>query len=191
MSTWEGQHRWGGLGRNTREARLRWYGYVRRKEGNIGRRILRMELPGKRKRGRPKRRFMDAVVVEVMEEVADDRNKINGDGNSTVATANRIRRRLYTCCPTSHHPVKFTPHILLPLTLYPFCYSDSAIDWSCTVFLTADVIPGVTGQESSPAREQWIFLIQGCNFNFPTYQTRLYCIIRNKSCEVMHNRMYY
>ena len=35
--------------------------------------MLRMELPGKRKRGRPKRRFMDVVkedmaVVEVTEE---------------------------------------------------------------------------------------------------------------------------
>ena len=27
----------------------------------IGRRMLRMELPGKRKRGRPKMRFMDVV----------------------------------------------------------------------------------------------------------------------------------
>ena len=40
----------------------------------------RMELPGRRKRGRPNRRFMDVVredmaVVEVTEEDADDRNK--------------------------------------------------------------------------------------------------------------------
>ena len=35
---------------------------------NIGRRMLRMELPGNRKRGRPKRRFMD-VVREDMTEV--------------------------------------------------------------------------------------------------------------------------
>ena len=39
-----------------------------------------MELPGKRKRGRPKRRFMDAAredmaVVEVMEEDAEVRIK--------------------------------------------------------------------------------------------------------------------
>ena len=41
---------------------LRWYGHVRRKgDGYIGRRMLRVELPGKRKRGMPKRRFMDAV----------------------------------------------------------------------------------------------------------------------------------
>ena len=65
----------------TREARLRWFGHVRRKDdGYIGRRMLRMELPGKRKRGRPKRRFMDAVredmaEIEVTEEDAEDRNK--------------------------------------------------------------------------------------------------------------------
>ncbi len=36
----------------TRVARLRWYGHVRRKDdGYIGRKMLRMELPGKRKRG--------------------------------------------------------------------------------------------------------------------------------------------
>ena len=33
-----------------------------------------MELPGKRKRGRPKRRFVDMVEVEVTEEDTDDRS---------------------------------------------------------------------------------------------------------------------
>ena len=37
-----------------REARLRWFGC-------IGRRMLEMELPGRRKRERPKRRFLDVV----------------------------------------------------------------------------------------------------------------------------------
>ena len=59
----------GRFGEKTREARLRWYGHVLRKyDGYIGRRMLRMELPGKRKLGRPKRRFMD-VVKEDMAEV--------------------------------------------------------------------------------------------------------------------------
>ena len=55
------------------------YGHLRRKDdGYIGRRMLRMELPGKRKRGRPKRRFMDVVKqdmaeVEVTEEDTVDR----------------------------------------------------------------------------------------------------------------------
>ena len=70
----------GRFGEKTRETRLRWYGHVLRKDdGYIGRRMLRMELPGKRKRGRPKRRFMDVVkedmaVVEVTEEDTEDRN---------------------------------------------------------------------------------------------------------------------
>ena len=37
-------------------------------EWNVGRKIMEMELPGKRKRGRPKRRFVD-VVKEDMGEV--------------------------------------------------------------------------------------------------------------------------
>ena len=42
--------------------------------------MLRMELPGKRKRGWPKRRFMnvvkeDMVIVEETEEDADDRTE--------------------------------------------------------------------------------------------------------------------
>ncbi|RJG11798.1 hypothetical protein D4A39_16960, partial [Alcanivorax profundi] len=45
-----------------REARLRWFGHVQRRESEyIGKRMLRLELPGRRPRGRPKRRFMDAV----------------------------------------------------------------------------------------------------------------------------------
>ena len=65
----------GRFGEKTREARLRWYGHLRRKDDgyNIGRRMLRMELSGKMKWGRPNWRFMDVVKqdmaeVEVMEE---------------------------------------------------------------------------------------------------------------------------
>ena len=63
----------GKFGEKTREARRR------KDDGYIGRWMLRMELPGKRKRGRPKRRFMDVVKedmaeVEVKEEDTVDRN---------------------------------------------------------------------------------------------------------------------
>ena len=52
-----------------REGRMRWYGHVmRRDQEYVARRVMEMELPGKRKRGRPKRRFLD-VVKEAMVDV--------------------------------------------------------------------------------------------------------------------------
>ena len=57
----------GRFGEKTREARLR------------------MELPGRRKRGKPKRRFMD-VVKEDMAEVEVTKIGTTGDGKSAVVT---------------------------------------------------------------------------------------------------------
>ena len=57
------------LGMKMREGRLRWYEHVmRRDQEYVGRKMMEMELPGKRKRGRPKRKFLD-VVKEDMKEV--------------------------------------------------------------------------------------------------------------------------
>ena len=57
------------LGMKMREGRLRWYGHVmRRDQEYVGRKMMEMELPGKRKKRRPKRRFLD-VVKEDMGEV--------------------------------------------------------------------------------------------------------------------------
>ena len=67
------------LGDKLREARLRWYGHVwRRDAGYIGKRVLAMDIPGRRRWGRPDRRFMDAVredmkVTGAREEDAEDR----------------------------------------------------------------------------------------------------------------------
>ena len=61
--------------------RLRWFEHVRRKDdGYIDRRMLRIELPGKRKRGGPKMTYKDAMredmaEVDVTEEDAEDRTK--------------------------------------------------------------------------------------------------------------------
>ena len=57
------------LGMKMRKGRLRWYRHVmRRDQEYIGRRIMEMELPERRRRGRPRRRFLD-VVKEDMREV--------------------------------------------------------------------------------------------------------------------------
>ena len=45
-----------------REGRLRWYGHIMRTDQEyLGKKMIEMELLGKRKRGRPKRRFLDVV----------------------------------------------------------------------------------------------------------------------------------
>ena len=71
-----------------REARLRWIGHVwRRDEDYIGKRLLRMEVPGKRRKVRPKRRYMD-VVREDLKTVG---------GTLTDAAHRSIWRRRIRC----------------------------------------------------------------------------------------------
>ncbi|KAK3543889.1 hypothetical protein QTP70_030272 [Hemibagrus guttatus] len=71
----------GRLGDKVREARLRWFGHVQRRESEyIGRRMLDMGLPGRRQRGRPKRRYMDVInedmkLVGARVEDAEDRDR--------------------------------------------------------------------------------------------------------------------
>ena len=71
----------GQISRKVRESRLRWYEHVKRREdAYVGRRVLEMELPGKRKVGRPKRRFMDAVK-EGMKEVGVNEGDVHDRSN--------------------------------------------------------------------------------------------------------------
>ena len=51
-----------------KEGSLRWYEHVtRRDQEYVGRKVMKLELPGKRKRGRPKRRFLDGVKEDMRE----------------------------------------------------------------------------------------------------------------------------
>ena len=57
------------LGDKLRNAKLLWYGHVKRREEDyVGKRMMEMAVPGIRKRGRPKRRWMD-LVREDMEGI--------------------------------------------------------------------------------------------------------------------------
>ena len=51
-----------------RESRLRWFGHVeRREENHVTKRVMNMELPGSRRRGRPKKRWIDCVNEDMRE----------------------------------------------------------------------------------------------------------------------------
>ena len=76
------------LGDKLRNARLRWYGHVRRREEDyVGKRMMEMAVPGRRKRGRPRRRWMD-LVRENMERV----------GAREGDEVDRVKWRLLLCC---------------------------------------------------------------------------------------------
>ena len=79
------------LGDKIREARLRWYGHViRREEEYVGKRVQRMNI-GKRKRGRPRRRI---------EECYRDDMKALGLQDSDARDRNGWRGRIRTVDPT-------------------------------------------------------------------------------------------
>ena len=59
----------GEISRKVQESRLKWYGHVlRREEEYVGKRVMAMEVPGKRRRGRPKRRWMDTIGNDLSEK---------------------------------------------------------------------------------------------------------------------------
>ncbi|XP_066974261.1 uncharacterized protein [Macrobrachium rosenbergii] len=57
------------LSKKAQERGLQWYGHVmRRDETYVGRRVMQMEVPGGRARGRPKRRWTDVVREDLRDE---------------------------------------------------------------------------------------------------------------------------
>ena len=59
----------GEISGKVQEKRLKWFGHVmRREEDYIGKRVLGMEVQGKRKRGRPKWRWIDKIKEDMREK---------------------------------------------------------------------------------------------------------------------------
>ena len=71
----------GEISKKVQEYRLKWYGHVLRREDEcVGNRVMAMEVPVKRRRGRPKRRWLDSFKIdlsgrELSGEDAQDRAK--------------------------------------------------------------------------------------------------------------------
>ena len=59
----------GEIAKKVRGRKLKWYGHVmRREEHCVGRRAMVMKVQGRRKRGRPKRRWLDRVRDDIKEK---------------------------------------------------------------------------------------------------------------------------
>ena len=59
----------GDITKKVQERRLKWYGHVmRREEHYVGRRAMVMKVQGRRKRGRPMRRWLDKVKDDINEK---------------------------------------------------------------------------------------------------------------------------
>ena len=55
--------------KKVQDKRLKWYGHaMRREEHNVGRRAMEMKVQGRRKRGRPKRRWLDKAMDDIKEK---------------------------------------------------------------------------------------------------------------------------
>ena len=55
----------GEISKKVQESRLKWHGHVLRREDEyVGKRVMGMEVPGKRRRGIPKRRWLDSTRNE-------------------------------------------------------------------------------------------------------------------------------
>ena len=58
----------GEITKKGQESRLKWCGHVPRREDEyVGKRVMVMEVPGKRRRGRPKRRWLDNIENDLSE----------------------------------------------------------------------------------------------------------------------------
>ena len=92
----------GEISKKVQESRLKWYGHVSRREDEyVGKRVLGMEVPGKRRRGRPKRRWMDNI-----------RNDLSERGLSEEDAQDRSRwRRLTRHIKSNQIKFIYTPHI--------------------------------------------------------------------------------
>ena len=64
------------VSKKAQEARLRWFGHLMRREeweNHVGREVMELEVRGRRKRGRPKRRWKDCIEEDMRSKGVDVR----------------------------------------------------------------------------------------------------------------------
>ena len=80
----------GEISKTVQESRLKWYGHVfRREDEYVGKRVMGMEVPGKRRRGRPTRRSLDSIRNDLSER------ELSGEDAQERAKWRRLTRHIY------------------------------------------------------------------------------------------------
>ena len=74
----------GEIYKKVKESRLKWY-VLRREEVYVGKRVMVMEVPGKRRRGRPKRRWLDSIRSDLSERIARGGSACKAELNGGVS----------------------------------------------------------------------------------------------------------
>ena len=81
----------GEISKKVQESRFKWCGHVlRREEEHVDKRVIAMEVPGKRRRGRPKRRCLDNIRNDLSE------SELPGE-ETQYRICVRVRMRVYAC----------------------------------------------------------------------------------------------
>ena len=81
----------GEISKKVQETRLKWLGYghvLRREEEYVGKRVMVMEVPGKRRRGRPKWRWLDNIKNDLSER------ELSGEEAQDRVQWRRLRRNI-------------------------------------------------------------------------------------------------
>ena len=87
----------GEISKKVQESRLKWYGHVLRREDEyVGKRVMAMEVPGERRRGRPKRRGWIASGTNFQRENCQGRTRktwLNGGVSQDTSTLHKCGKR--------------------------------------------------------------------------------------------------
>ena len=79
----------GEISKKVQESRLKLYGHVwKREDEYVGKRVMGMEMPGKRRRGRPKRRWLDSIRNDLSER------QLSGEDAQDRANWRRLTRHI-------------------------------------------------------------------------------------------------
>ena len=80
------------ISKKVQEKRLQWYGHVMRREDNyVGKRVIDMEVEGRRRRGRPRRRWKDCVEGDLREKgLVGDEYEDRGQWKRSVKNSDPI-----------------------------------------------------------------------------------------------------